>query len=396
MNFWSYIKQKFERPTSFYGCHLHEADSQFKLVLQEFKLSRLNELEVLETYRIESLDELNAIPARPCYLLISGRRVISKSIESEEVPTNELFRKAFPSLNPSEVYFEVFNQNKESHTVSVIRKSSLAKIFDEWPQTLPILNLRLGLSFMSRYLKGISDRELYVAFHVYNAENESFKQANLTSEVEVAIQGEVLKSNTVGAFLVGVNGMVEQAKLENLPERIKTDYSNMLFKNVSRQLVWPSLIMILTSLIFSFFVFSHFNQSLAEKEAHFEVYKQKEAYLLELQKRYLEKQEFFTSTKTQAAPCFRLINELGNTVPPTISLSLLEVNPLLKSKPKKGVFEFEIGVIWANGTTKEIGAIEQWQNAVYNHSWIHDFSVRGYREGSKEAEFNLALKISDS
>jgi len=114
-----------------------------------------------------------------------------------------------------------------------------------------------------------------------------------------------------------------------------------------------------------------------------------------LQSEAAEKNEFITQLGLEQNPQFALfVDEIGMTVPNSIQLGDLNINPLTKSIRKKKVIDFKNGYINIGGFCKSSQICNEWVTVLRRLNWAEKVELVDFKINKENiGEFNIEVSF---
>jgi len=151
----------------------------------------------------------------------------------------------------------------------------------------------------------------------------------------------------------------------------------------------------LIALISNYFYVNHLNQKAADLEAEISTYGPNFSMIDQLRQEKNRKLMLIENSGIQSKHYISFyLDEIGQSVPSAITLSLLEPFPLKEPlKPKKKL-EMEMQIIRIKGQCNNSQVLDDWMEALEKKEWMQGVELMNYaRQGEALAEFELKLNI---
>ena len=330
---------------------LSKGDVNFDLDINDFKKEDISKL--------------------PVVLTIEGKGVLHKFVETS-IDKIKL-RNIIPNIKEEDFYVN-YTPNEIGTWVSIIRKDLVLKILEEKGILIDnIVDLYLGptgiqwLTEMSNELPAfVGGSEL-----TYKSNQlESIRKSSSGHLKNRSIFGVDLEFNKHLAFigaLVCFSERNSNHKSETWTKNNKTLKDKKVFQNSVKLTLGVLLFVFMGNMVLNQILNSTYNEKAALALKHSDLVNQAVA----LQEEEELKREFIQKLGLEVNPQFAVFSdEIGETVPQSIQLSKLIVNPLKKAIRKKKLIEFKNEIIEIGGFCKSSQVCNEWVQELRNLNWI--------------------------
>jgi Tfp pilus assembly protein PilN len=181
-----------------------------------------------------------------------------------------------------------------------------------------------------------------------------------------------------------------------LPEAFAESKAKFKEQNTFERLGIGILAFFLLSLSANYFYVNHLNQIAAEKELELSSYGQQLSLIDRLNQEKNRKIQLFESSGLQSNEFISFyLDELGKSVPSTITLTVLETFPLKEGlKPRKKV-EIDRETIAISGLCNTSKTLDDWMEKMERFSWIKSVELINYlRQEDGTSFFQLKIKLN--
>ncbi len=330
---------------------LSKGDVNFELDINDFKKEDISKL--------------------PVVLTIEGKGVLHKFVETS-IDKIKL-RNIIPNIKEEDFYVN-YIPNEVGTWVSIIRKDLVSKILEEKGILIDnIVDLYLGPTGI-QWLTEMSDElPAFVGGSELTYKSNQLESIRKSSSGHLKnrfIFGVDLEFNKHLAFigaLVCFSKRNSNHKNETWTKNNKTLKDKKVFQNSVKLTLGVLLFVFMGNMVLNQILNSTYNEKAALALKHSDLVNQAVA----LQEEEELKREFIQKLGLEVNPQFAVFSdEIGETVPQSIQLSKLIVNPLKKAIRKKKLIEFKKEIIEIGGFCKSSQVCNEWVQELRTLSWI--------------------------
>lgn len=322
---------------------------------------------------------------------VLGAGVLSRKIESSGNYRQDLIMNG----NPNEFLFTTYDDG-ESMAISFCRKALFAEFMKQFEEEKWFL---YGLSCGYSPICGIlEDEAIATVFEiaVKNGKVETFKRAENAKEKASwrsdfwstrSLIAEAIRSNRSAENQWRVDGEDSgDAKRENMHQ-----YNQ--FKTLGIGIVGT----IFLALIFNYFYQNHLNNEIAQLEMDLSVHTDNISMLDRLSQEKTRKEQLINSAGVNASSFLSYyMDEIGASVPKSITLSDMTVFPVVGKLKEKQRVEVDQQHIWIAGITKDNEILDNWIEKMDRFGWVKSIELLNYLKSTEDwAEFELQITLSE-
>ena len=330
---------------------LSKGDVNFELDINDFKKEDISKL--------------------PVVLTIEGKGVLHKYVETS-VDKIKL-RNIIPNIKEEDFYVN-YTPNEVGTWVSIIRKDLVSKILEEKGILIDnIVDLYLGPTGIQWLTEMSNELPAFVGGSELTYKSNQLESIRKSSGGHLKnrfIFGVDLEFNKHLAFigaLVCFSKRNHSHKNETWTKNKKTLKDKKVFQNSVKLTLGVLLFVFMGNMVLNQILNSTYNEKAALALKHSDLVNQAVA----LQEEEELKREFIQKLGLEVNPQFAVFSdEIGETVPQSIQLSKLIVNPLKKTIRKKKLIEFKNEIIEIGGFCKSSQVCNEWVQELRNLSWI--------------------------
>ena len=342
-------------------------------------------VELINTWIGDSLEEvLKETKSVPVILLVTGKKVLTKrtTVAKTEEKTLE---KAFPNVNPDDVYFQIEDIDAEQVEVSVIRKETLQELWGnaEGQQYL-MVDLAIGDSGLKQLYERVPD-QLSVQLN---------EVGDLNRSQEIECIGTKLPISAVRAFLFGLIFLGGEIFLSQ-EELVLNSRKEWMYKAMFQKGLVVGAATFFIALLINFLLFTHYSGVNQDLEYRTQGYDGRIAEVEKLKNEYKRVQSFLEVNSGDQAQLAMMGDQIASKVPADVALIRMAFNPVERYLKRENLIRYQQGEILVQGTASRYGALAEWIKGVKQLEWVSALEIVGYEEsGSKKyGEFSVKIKF---
>ena len=338
----------------------------------------------------------------PMVLTLNIRGVLHKKVVGN-LPAHTLAAKVLPNANVNDFYVQTVDM-EGGQAVSLIRKDQL----NEWTQPFLkekywLLDVRLGAFDVGGLLPFIRQEAILHTstydLEVNNQQISNFKKTKIETPQNVLLGDEYINAQlfpAIGsAFRMLMQAPINEIQSDALAEKQADFFQFQLFKTAG----WAVLMVFLFLLLGNYFAFSHFSKKNQTINTQL-IYQQQKLDELDSLKSAYEKQAalFKENNLTKRSKVSYYADEIGASVPNSIQLTNLNINPFQKPKRNVSLEEQQLPTFLQNEihikgkTTSSIG-FNNWKRELQNFNWLVEIDQLQYQEVDGIGEFELVVQV---
>ncbi|MET1260637.1 hypothetical protein ABV409_14920 [Flagellimonas sp. DF-77] len=366
----------------------------FALLVMEY---RKGELEVIATYTAQRLEDIieSIDKNKPLLVTLNTTKVLTRTlvVQAESKP-EDIVLQAFPNLDLDKFYYQTTLRVTHG-MVSICRKDAVDTLLEEF--------VKSGYSPL-RLTLGANDAILLQSYADAGLTGSNFKMDFTDSAISFTSDSKAVETLTIGGlsfantFLLAFASVLGQLKTErhrgNLIQTNEGLKSTFMAERLFNIGLRAGLGFFLLLLLCNFLVFQHYFEKNEILVAGLSEANGKNTTLSALQERVTAKEvQLGRILNTKGSQSTLYLNELGKSVPNTISLTELQFHPLESPlKPNKPIL-IEKNVYLVSGQTKDKLGFTIWTKQIEDLPWVAQISIVDYGSISTNTA-NFTLKIS--
>lgn len=332
-------------------------------------------------------------------LVINTNKVLTKQVHSAKVTPEQLLYKAFPNINIEEFYFQILTQ-QSGGIISVCRKSYVDDIISNYTKNkLFITQVVLG-SVAAASLKQFISQNIILTSNATlefnNKELSNIETNHNSSQKDYEINGLEVNNNFLLSTAIVLGNMLGLVELQN-------NFTANVWHNTYIQIRFRTLFLraaglfILGALLINFFIFNNYYNKVNELKEIAEVNENSKQKLVSLSQVVGSKQKMVEDLlKSGNSKSTFYINQIVQSLPPTILLDKFNYQPLTKRiKPQKPI-EQEYNVIILNGTSNNSQVYSKWISDLETYKWVNNIDILDYgTQSNVNSSFSIKILINN-
>ena len=307
----------------------------------------------------------------PIVLTIEGKGVLHKFVETS-IDRIKL-RNVIPNIKEEDFYINC-TPNENGTWVSIVRKDLVSKVLEDKNLSINnVIDLHLGPTGI-QWLSEISeDLPSFIGASelIYrNNQLESIRKSSSGHLKNRLIFGVDLEFNKHLAFVGALVSFLHKNSIHKNEFWTKNALNlkdKKVFQNTVKLTLGILLFVFMGNMVFNQVLNGSYNEKVALALKHTDLLNQASA----LQNEEQLKKEFIQKLGLEVNPQFAFFSdEIGATVPQSIQLNRLVLNPLKKSIRKEKLIEFEKEVIEISGFCKSSQICNEWVQKLRTLKWV--------------------------
>ena len=307
----------------------------------------------------------------PVVLTIEGKGVLHKFTETSSDKIK--LRNIIPNIKEEDFYIN-YTPNANGTWVSIVRKDVVSKILEDKGVSIDnIVDLYLGPTAIQWLTEMSNELPSFVGGSELTYQNNQLQSIRKSSEGHLKnrlIFGADLEFNKHLSFigaLVSFSKKNSFHKNEFWTKNTSTLKDKKTFQNTLKLTLAILLLVFMGNMVFNQVLNGTYNEKAALALKNTDLVNQSVA----LQEEEDLRKEFIEKLGLEVNPQFAVFSdEIGETVPQSIQLSRLIVNPLKKAIRKKKLIEFKKEIIEIGGFCKSSQVCNEWVQELRTLNWV--------------------------
>ena len=391
---------------SAFGVELvYNSKDNYTLIALELKTNKTG-VEINRRFIDLTLEQLvkENVKKIPIYLSIGGKGVIHKKVKINEHSTEqELLNQVLPNALMKDFYLQRSILPNYECWVSIIRKDVLDELIGKIEKLhLFTVEVYLGPFAIDSTMQLLNKAVLLTTTHELLIEKDSIIQMDSLGSVsggeEYNIEGEVINSHEIIAFGTAFNHFAPSNKLSTISSAKVTQFKEEYLNKNKWVVVGFSMVAVYFLLVMlNLMVASSFEKS--HNELQYQVNsKRKFVDELTLLENDLKIKEQFVkgSGVVRASKISYYADQVALSIPKSIQLNQLFVNPLEKKINKAEDINFNYNRINITGTVSRSIDLNNWVKTLKKYEWATEINIISYLQDNMNTagEFQIEVEFN--
>lgn len=356
---------------------------------------------------IDDIDKLKSmIPSgTPVALTVNGRGVLHKKIsESSASSDQDMMAQVLPNAKEADFYIQKLHAGKNIF-ISVIRKDSFSKIIRSFDAAgLPVIYAACGPFVTADLVPFIRQDNGEISFSGFrltlrNDLISDFAADPEKKETSFEIGEDKIPSGMLAAYAAAFHLFLEGSPNKGLEaEVISETAGEFANKNLFRIAGYAVLGFFVGLMLLNYLVYNYYkteNNELAGKSTSYSAMVKE---IEQLEKQVQEKEYFLEKAGWLSSPrTSYFADQIASTIPSSIKLTRLRVNPLNEKASKKERKQlFQADTILVTGTCSNPTVLNPWMRELKNMKWVKSANNINYAHDPKTRTGNFEVEITVS
>jgi hypothetical protein len=338
----------------------------------------------------------------PVCISLNGKGILHKKINSVATDPQKLLLGVLPNARIDDFYLQHYISDSGVF-VSVIRRTVLHDLVSAFnAHQLNVISITLGPFILENLIPLISD--LSPSFSIGNhnivlregkISDYQFSRQETTHHV-VTIDSDSLEGNLIVAYATALQILADSGDIGMQIDEITAQRKEVADKKIFETAGWTALISALTILLLNFILFTYYtgknNQLSGAQSKHLDY----SAVLDSISKKVAERESFLLRAGWMRPSLISYYaDQLGTTLPETITLNDLTINPLddqSTRKEKKLVFISD--KIHVSGVCNKPTDLNSWIQDIQVLDWVKAVEINNYTYDKKSGKGNFLINIT--
>lgn len=319
----------------------------------------------IESFKKEDISKL------PILLTVEGKGVLHKFVETS---VNKIkLRNVIPNIKEDDFHIN-YTQHANGTWVSIVRKDVVLKVLEDNGFSIDqVIDLYLGPTGIQWLTEMSNELPNFIGGSELNYDNNQLQSIQKSSEGHLKnrlIFGVDLEFNLHLSFIGALVFFAQKNSIYKNEVWLKntaTLKDKKVFQNTVKITLGFLLLVFMGNMVFNQVLNGTYNEKVAIALTHTDLVNQAAS----LQEEEKLKKEFIEKLGLEVNPQFAVFSdEIGETVPQTIQLSRLIVNPLKKAIRKKKLIEFKKEIIEIGGFCNSSQVCNEWVQQLRTLEWV--------------------------
>ena len=340
----------------------------------------------------------------PVYISIGGKGVIHKKVKTNEhTSEKELLNQVLPNASLKEFYIQQINLSPHESWASIIRKDVLTPLVSIIEKLkLFGIQIYLGPFILENCIPLIANSSLITTTHELIIDNNNIIQldslGNVASGDEYDIEGEIINSHELIAFSSALSHFIPLQQLIPIScEQIVSLKEEYLNKNKYTTVGFALIVFFFIITITNMLISNSLESTNNELQYQINSKKQYVDELEVLSEELAIKEQFIqNSGVTKASKISYYADQIALSVPNTIRLDELFINPLTKRISKAEDIHFKYNSIKVIGTVDRSIQLNNWIKELKAYEWTNEINIISFIQEDLKTpgEFEISIIIN--
>ncbi len=382
----TYLREGF----TYSGLEVSEIEGKESYFLLKLKKSK-NELVLTDKIVLDRLDGLPKLIKKnsSIFLCINTSSMLTKKVEGANIKNPEaLVNQAFPNLDQSNFYYEVFSQDNES-VITISKKENVDSLLSKLKDLkVQVSRFSLGVSALGNLLPYLDSPTIALSNRKLILENHRITELEPISPQEenaININGLELSNSHVlsfGQILGHLGGKEHSTNFEEVCAALKWGAKN---QRIFGQVLKYALAFFLLLLLSNFFVYDFYHSKVSELNAAMaSTSSQKEVLTLlgESVQKKQERVETLSNSSNSRATYY--LDLFAQQIPNSILLTDIKYQPLAKPVRESKPIILEEQTLSVSGISRNVNDFSFWIEELERYNWVHTVETLEYDYVSKD------------
>lgn len=374
-----HIKYETVKHITVIGVHFSGNATHYRLLQLQKKGDSLSILNETKEISFEALQELSK--NTPLLLAFSGKGIISKKVGNKGNYLKEII------FNASAEDFYTYQVLSATHNfVSVARKEVIDEVLEKF-RTLDfqIVDFSIG-PFVASRLAFLEKQALPVQDYILQLNENTVVAFQKSNENQtITIDDETIETNSLTLLATAIQYSYPSEEILYDDGSILEDRETFKYKKRFNRLAITTLLFFLITLLGSYIALLYYNDQYVNYNSQLKNLNDTYSKVKELKDEQLQKQAILNESGTLTnAFLSQYTFEIGKTVPKTINLTSLEVNPLQNRLKQNEKLLFNTNQIVLSGETKESAMLNYWVKDLKKLQWVSKIEIVSFKRNRKQ------------
>ncbi len=344
-----------------------------------------------EEYEFEKLS--NHIPPKQhLFLIINSSNVLFRQLNGVLEPKRAL-QQAFPNLKIDDFYYEIY-LSKASTLVAICRKATIQKLLGKYASmNFNVIGFSLGNMSVTHLENFLDKRQIATSNALVKFEDQkvSYVTLNQLLKKDYIINGLELNNDLTLPLSGILNYYLKTSKtVSNFDAKIEELRENHKQQHLFNLGLKISLATIFVLLLFSFLLFSNYTTKITHLNTTLSLNQSQKASLIKLSNEVEKKEKLIEDFSLASSKASWYLDQLGATVPETITLSELQWQPLNKAIKNEQPIELSQRSLIVKGISNKGEGFSGWLSTLEGSEWVAQVAIHEYGLGKK---YNTSFKL---
>ncbi len=362
-------------------------------------------VQVARKFTAITLEELAKINTKkkPLYIAVGGKGIVHKKVKTNEhLAEQDLLNQVLPNATLKDFYLQQSLISTFESWVSIVRKELLNSLIAKI-QSLHLFGVQiyLGPFTLENCINLINKSVITTTTHELLIADDYITQIDNLGSVaggeEYNIEGEIVNSHELIAFSAALSHFIPLTKMHPILCEEVTHFGQEYLHKNKYTVVGFGLLAFFFVLTISNMMIGNSYES-ANNDLQYQL-NSKQQFVDELEilkKELLIKEEFIqNSGLTKADKITFYADQIAMSVPTSIQLNQLFINPLTKRINKAEDIQFTYNAVKIIGSVSRSIELNNWIKKLKKYKWVNDINIISFIQDNLKTpgEFELQIVI---
>lgn len=368
-------------------------------------LHKKGTLEILSSDSFKNIKDVFATLKKEqhVFIVLNNDKVLSKKVDGKFEELNKAVAIAFPNIITSDFHIEVSLQKHHSF-ISICRNADIESILDIYKKNnINVIGYSLGNNILSNTINYFSDQTtIYTSNAIISLDETNnmskVENTNTLNTINEDYNINGLKVNS--SEILNFSGIISYYSNTNLNKNNYSDTINQLKETFRQKRIFSNSLkfglgFILLGLLINFLFFTLYRNNVNSLTSELQVSERSKETLMTLTSEVSRKRNIVSdiTSLTNSKVSFYL-DEIGNIVPKTISLTNLYFQPTLKRLKQGEEILLETNRILVSGESNNSKDFSDWIDELQKNDWIDTVLYKEYGVGKKsKVAFEIVITL---
>lgn len=370
----------------------------FHVVVLERKKEELEIRGTFEANAILSLkNSLNK--GLPVIVSLNGKGIIGREVNNSQLNEQEIIGQLLPGASLNDFYLVKRELADKKAWVSIVRKEVFDKLINELLNEsffIPEVTIGPVLNDTAANISGETNISTpHFDYSYQGGKLQSIQPGSGDGEDGIRAGEDVVSGKFINAFSLAFGYLIGFENNGLKTPEIEQSSSEFWHKNVFYYGGITALVAFFCILLMNFFFFDHYRNQLSQLQNSAELKKSEYGRLSELQAKVKEKTDFISSTGLEeGSKTSFYADRIAATVPQSISLKMLDLNPLASKIKSDEQIMFRQKNIIINGACIRSTELNEWIKSLKEFEWVKRIELKDYKGiNSSGGDFKLEIVL---
>ena len=312
----------------------------------------------------------------PVTLIVDGKGILMRETSSKNLPSENLLHHFLPQAKPEHFQCQIFEHEKNpGYRVSIARQDHIQQLLSTLAeQGVACRSVLCGIPVEREKLIEETQGDFqYASSTISTLEESSFRNLAWTLKNEFNPKWK-FTAPTVPAHLI---------------HRKEIRFFDLTKKLL---LIVPSIILL--SLIANLFIYDQLESEYVLAQSELEANKSLLDSIAQLEE-MIQQRSMITGTSgtTGSIPAAYYADQIGTTIPHDITLSSLDIFPIIRDENSGKVLTLSFDTLMMEGSTSSSEALNKWIQNMNKLEWVDRVAIRGFQQSSPEETGNFEIQL---